>query len=693
MTVTSARAPSRSRLVAALVRRAPVTLGFVLVLLVVGLVSGGLWRPVGETPLIDLFGYGVPAFEAGRWWTPVTGAFLVVTPWGYVPTLATMVSVGLLEAKRGSRVALGYFWIGHLFAVAVTALIVSVCAGAADWAWAQEQVQTLDVGPSAGALACLAAFLGTLRTSWRLRGWLILLATLTIGVLVLGALADLEHMAAVLLVLGVDRSLTPRRASLREQRLVAQVGMVSFAAIEVILAFVPTGGPLGTTAPLGGSPWSTAIDVAIVSLVVSGLRRARRWAWRIATALVGLNTLLAAALWVLLIADSASDASDLIDGDARIEIAAGILSFLLLVYLLSVRRAFQGDRHSRVGRSPEPDVREVRHALTTYGGGTLSWMSLWEGNSYARTSGGIVVYQRRVGVAIALADPLGPVASRSASAREFIAAAEHAGLVPCFFSAGADTRRAVPREWRSLVVADDTIVDLPDLAFRGKRWNSVRTSLNRAEREQVTFRMTRYAEEPWAIHAQLHAISEQWVGDKALPEMGFTLGTLTEAADPDVRIALALSAEGNVEGFLSWLPVYGEGRVRGWTLDVMRRREGGFGPVMEFLIAQSALTFRDEGAALMSLSGAPLTHEYPPEARLLTELSTRLADALEPVYGFRSLHRFKAKFHPRYETMYLLFRDEADLTRIAAGLTRAFLPSATLGQFARAGAELLRRDE
>ncbi len=63
---------------------------------------------------------------------------------------------------------------------------------------------------------------------------------------------------------------------------------------------------------------------------------------------------------------------------------------------------------------------------------------------------------------------------------------------------------------------------------------------------------------------------------------------------------------------------------------------------------------------------------------------------LEPVYGFGSLHRFKEKFHPRYETMYLLFRDESDLTRIGAGLTRAFLPDATLRQFAGAGVELVR---
>jgi len=134
----------------------------------------------------------------------------------------------------------------------------------------------------------------------------------------------------------------------------------------------------------------------------------------------------------------------------------------------------------------------------------------------------------------------------------------------------------------------------------------------------------------------------------------------------------------------------GDGKVRGWTLDLMRRRDGGFGPVMEFLIGSSAKHFSEEGAEIMSLSGAPLAHDYPPDAGAIAGLSDWLANMLEPVYGFGSLHRFKEKFQPRYETMYLLFRDESDLTRIGAGLTRAFLPDATLRQFAGAGAELVR---
>jgi lysylphosphatidylglycerol synthetase-like protein (DUF2156 family) len=130
--------------------------------------------------------------------------------------------------------------------------------------------------------------------------------------------------------------------------------------------------------------------------------------------------------------------------------------------------------------------------------------------------------------------------------------------------------------------------------------------------------------------------------------------------------------------------------IRGWTLDLMRRREGGFGMVMEYLIGSSARLFADEGAQLISLSGAPLAHDYPPGAGAIASLSERLSEMLEPIYGFRSLHRFKEKFQPRYEKLYLLFREESDLTRIGAGLTRAFMPDVTLRQVAGAGLELIR---
>jgi lysylphosphatidylglycerol synthetase-like protein (DUF2156 family) len=673
-----------------ILRRVPATLTVIAVLLVVGIAWQGLWQPFRESSTFGAVAYGLPALVEGRWWTPVTGTFFVAHPWVYVPTVLGFVGMAYLEARRGTRVALMYFSGGQLFAVLAAAAVIWVCA-LFPWEWASAQAADLDVGPSGGTMACLAAAIGLLVPPWRVRGWLVLLGFVFIAMLFWGRLADLEHLLAVVIVLFVDRSLRVQRTTVREQRLIAFIAVIVLGATQIVTLLAPTDGPFGPTEPISGGVFDFAIDTVVILIIANGLRRGRRWSWIVGVLVAGFNVLTAAVVLAIIIIASEAKLEATIDGETELSLASGVLWLLMLIYLVWVRRAFRARRSSSLGAQPAPDVEEVKETLRADGGGTLSWMTTWEGNSYARTTGGIVAYQRRMGVAVALADPLGPASTRSASVQEFIDMAEHAGLVPCFFSADEATRAAVPATWRSLVVADDTIVDLPGLQFTGKQWNSVRSSLNRAGREQMTFRMTRLADETWGVRQQLRGISEMWVGDKGLPEMGFTLGTLVEAEDPEVRLALAIAPNGDIDGFLSWLPVYGGGGVvRGWTLDLMRRREGGFGPVMEFLIGSSAKLFSDEGADFMSLSGAPLAHDYPPDAGMISTLSDKLAEILEPVYGFRSLHRFKEKFHPRYETLYLLYRDESDLTRIGGALTRAFLPDATLRQFAGAGVELVR---
>ena len=78
---------------------------------------------------------------------------------------------------------------------------------------------------------------------------------------------------------------------------------------------------------------------------------------------------------------------------------------------------------------------------------------------------------------------------------------------------------------------------------------------------------------PRGIQMQVKAISSEWVEDKGLPEMGFTLGGVDEALDPHVRVGLAIDGDSTVHGITSWMPFHatGGGDPAGWTLDVMRR--------------------------------------------------------------------------------------------------------------------------
>lgn len=160
--------------------------------------------------------------------------------------------------------------------------------------------------------------------------------------------------------------------------------------------------------------------------------------------------------------------------------------------------------------------------------------------------------------------------------------------------------------WKCVEVAEDSVMLLDDVEFRGKAWQNVRTALNKAGKEDIELESANWADCSPVVTDQLRAISGEWFGDKALPEIGFTLGTLREADDPEVRLHLAVGADRTVEGFTSWMPVSDNGEVVGWTLDLMRRRDDRFRPVMEFLIGASARKFHDKGDRFMSLSAAPL---------------------------------------------------------------------------------------
>lgn len=321
-------------------------------------------------------------------------------------------ALGALEYLRGSRVALAYFWIGQLFGVFASALLLSLLRLFSGWTWAQEAASSLDVGPSAGALACIAALVGLAPAPWRTRGWMLLLSAVIVAVLVFGTVADLEDLCAVLLILVVDRTLRPQRATLREQRLVAFIGMLAFVAIETILAIVPTDGPFGGTEPLGGSFWSTAIDVVVVVVIANGLLQARRWAWVVAIILMSINVLSAIGLALLLPVAGDVDVDVDVDvtllGTPALEIGTGALSLLMLIYLISVRGAFARRRRTTLGGGAEPTVDEASALLRRAGGSTLSWMTTWDGNDYFRTSTGIVAFQKRVGAVIALAGSARP---------------------------------------------------------------------------------------------------------------------------------------------------------------------------------------------------------------------------------------------------------------------------------------------
>jgi phosphatidylglycerol lysyltransferase len=357
----------------------------------------------------------------------------------------------------------------------------------------------------------------------------------------------------------------------------------------------------------------------------------------------------------------------------------GPIAWLVLLVALAVAAL------SRRSAPAAGELDRLRSILRRGSAGSLGHMALWRGNRYWFAHDGMhaVAFREVNGVAITVGEPVGPEDGRLTAAGEFALFCDDAGLTPVFYAvrqAFADALGEDGRPWPSLVIGEDTVIDPRSFSMKGKRWQDVRSSINRADRAGVTAVRTDWEHCSLGLRSQITAISEEWVADRRLPELEFTLGGIEELKDPEVRLLLAVGPDDRVEGVTSWLPTYRDGVVVGWTLEFMRRRTAGMNGVMEFLIASMALQLRNEGAEFLSLSVAPLAASGEGE---LPRALGALARILEPAYGFRSLAAFKDKFQPELRPVVLAFPDPIALPGIGIAIARAYLPDMSLPDVAR----------
>ncbi len=359
-------------------------------------------------------------------------------------------------------------------------------------------------------------------------------------------------------------------------------------------------------------------------------------------------------------------------------------SVFLLFWIVALGALTAFFLHTGTDSDSDADAAERARAILTRGGSTLSYMSTWRGNAHwiSRDGRAAIAYRAVAGVALTIGDPYGDPAAFDYAIPEFVSFCEDRGLQPCLYSVTARARAVTQRlGWRSVQVAEDTLLPLGQLQFAGKKWQHVRAARNKAAREGITAEWWSYQEMPPELRGQVCQISGKWVADKGLPEMNFMLGGLDELNDPNVRCLVAVGADRKLHAITSWLPVYEGGRPVGWTLDLMRRdTEGTVHGVMEFLIATAALTFQEEGARFVSLSGAPLAGvnhgddgDCGEQPRALARALDLIGDTMEPAYGFQSLRQFKDKFQPVHEPLYLAYPDPAALGPIAIALGSIYL--------------------
>lgn len=335
--------------------------------------------------------------------------------------------------------------------------------------------------------------------------------------------------------------------------------------------------------------------------------------------------------------------------------------------------------------SPKSDLgiaeRDKAVSLICENGESMSWMTTWEGNSYwfSETKDSGIAYRINGSTALALTGPFGDTSEYENDIKSFSHYCADNDLNPVFFNVHEETKEYLESQgWASIDLGVEMVVDTRNFATKGKKWQDIRTAINRAKREGIKDVLETFEQTSPFVRAQIAEISEEWTSGKSLPEMGFTLGGLDEIKDPHVILLYAVDENNIVMAVTSWMPAYRDGVIVGWTLDFMRHAPNVMNGIMEFLIARMAERMRDDfpEVEFISLSAAPLSgmDVNNSQSVAIVHVLQLVSDIMEPVYGFKSLFNFKKKFQPSEQHVYMCFPDEARLMHIAKAVGEAYMP-------------------
>ena len=339
---------------------------------------------------------------------------------------------------------------------------------------------------------------------------------------------------------------------------------------------------------------------------------------------------------------------------------AGWLARLYLLALL-LRAVVQRQRL-------EAPAAEVQRLFRAHGRHSLAAFAVQPDKHHLLLAGGrgLAAYAVRRGVALACGDPLAAAEALEESATEFVGHCRRNGWTPCIYEAAEENLAVYQRlGMGSLKVAEEAVIDLPAFSLAGGKRAALRALAHKVTRAGLAVR--RYdrtlAPDP-AVDEQLEAISEEWLAEKRLGEMGFTLGRFSLDSLADVRVFLCHSAE-RVEAFCSWLEYRGGRAV---VLDLMRKRRDAVSGTMDLLLAESLLALKAEPLEEASLANAPLANVGAPRSPLDRGVAL-LFENLNAFYGYKNLFQFKKKFAPRWEGRYLVYPHGSEMPRIAVAMT------------------------
>lgn len=222
-----------------------------------------------------------------------------------------------------------------------------------------------------------------------------------------------------------------------------------------------------------------------------------------------------------------------------------------------------------------------------------------------------------------------------------------------------------------MLIGQEAIIRPATFTLAGKKMQTLRTAVNRAERAGMTLRTGSWPRLPRWVRNEILAVEKDWMSQHHL-ELGFSVSRFAAATGDDRPWMVATSSDG-VEAYVTWLTSPDE---RGWILDLMRRRKDGISGAMDFLLVKSLEKAREDKLYWVSLGVAPAA-----------EMDRQGAGRVAGLFNHGSLRNYKNKFRPEWHDRYLVLPRSRGARELGLMAVAAVHVTGKRGGRRRSGAE------
>lgn len=354
--------------------------------------------------------------------------------------------------------------------------------------------------------------------------------------------------------------------------------------------------------------------------------------------------------------------------------ALGLLTAVTTIYF-----AFRPEHPA--ARLTEDDERRLRDLLARHGSrDSLGHFALRrdKGVVFSPSGKAAVCYRVVSGVMLASGDPIGDVEAWPGAIERFMDEAKAHSWTPAVMGCSETGGEVWTRETGldALELGDEAVVDVADFSLTGRAMRNVRQMVKRIERNGYETRVRRARDISDEELEQIRLAAADWRGTDTERGFSMALGRIGDPADGDAVIATAHKEDaespyGDLKAIIHFVP-WG---TDGMSLELMRRDRSADPGMNELLIVaslQASPGLKIERVSLnFAMFRSALARGEKIGAGPVLRMWRGLLVFLSRWFQIESLYKFNAKFQPRWEPRFVVFRNTRDLPRIGFAAMQA----------------------